>query len=289
MSDSPADRRHRVVHLASGARQGAAPVSAVIASSGLPCTEVFDAYAALALIARRGRDVSMTVVACLDELIEAELEFFQLLRREDPAVSVFTYANDRCGGLLARLQAEGTYSIDALAMHLARADDDDNDADPTRRGQPTRALRRLKRRDPSIASDASTSTPATPAPAPPATSAAPATPMSPSDAPPAATPPQAIRRPPPSEASASSRSRVPWMRYNDLPKRTPPRAENVEKRGDARNEPRGEAHAELRLADMAGQSADDEPLLTAEELNALLGEVAASGDETQPSPPRAWP
>lgn len=79
------------------------------------------------------------------------------------------------------------------------------------------------------------------------------------------------------------------MRYNDLPRRTPPRVETAEPQGEARSEPRGDARTELRLADLAPQPADDEPLLTAEELNALLGEVAASGDETQPAPPRAWP
>ncbi|MCC7293550.1 MAG: hypothetical protein IT449_15940 [Phycisphaerales bacterium] len=274
MSDSPADRRHRVVHLASGARPRTAPVSAVIASSGLPCTEVFDPYSALAQIARRDRCTPMTIVACLDDLLDVELEFFQLLRREEAPVKVFVYADDRCSALLARLQSEGMFGIGALAGHLERAGQGGEEADPPRRDLPPRARRRWKGHDPSIAL---TCSPPPAGSAPPAASLPPAVSPAPSSP---ATPPPPIRRPLPPEASASSRSRVPWMRYNDLPKRTPPRADMGEPHRDARDEPRGEAHADLRLADLALRPADDEPLLTAEELNALLGEVGAGGDAT---------
>lgn len=277
MSDSPADRRHRVVHLASGARHSAAPVSAVIASSGLPSTEVFDVYAALALIARGDRRIPMTIVACLDELFDADLEFFQLLRREHSAVTVFTYADARRSDVLARLQSEGTSSIDALATHLARVAEAVDETSHTRRSPSTRAMRRLKPRAASLPTDAFPQSAV-----PPASTASLAAPSAPA-------PPQPGRQPSAPEASASSRSRVPWMRYNDLPRRTPPRVETAEPKAEARSEPRGDTRTELRLADLAPQPADDEPLLTAEELNALLGEVGASGGETRPAPPRAWP
>ena len=213
-------------------------MSARLTATGLDVRDVSDVYRALARIGSAGSNSPLAVVVCADDLTTAELEFFSIVGRIHRSVAVYVYGRSSARERIAQ----------AIDMGATGELTDD-------------VIRTL--------ADTTTSTPST---GDDDAAAAPASLHSEDIE-------DAARRfwKDQSESSAESTQRTgevreppsdparfPWRRYEDAPKRKPPsqgQPTSFSKREDEQPDPSIPVH---------------EPLLTDEELRALIGDDPAT-------------
>ncbi len=246
MSDTPSDLETRVLHIRKEPVDFAPATEwdSALAAISVAVDTCGDVYRGLARLSRSGGCDPSAVLVCLHGVGPCELEFFSIMRRLRPDVGVFVYGDARSQDRIARaieLGATGRAGDGLIeALSAARA------APPTRFTPVPAAEDQTRSRLPASAEPAGE--PASRQPRRLSETETDDLPASPQTSPPPA--------------------RVPWLRYSDGPARTGP---SPDKSTDAVVTASG--HRKLRTP-------PDEPLLTSEELNALLeDDIAAIAPE----------
>jgi hypothetical protein len=236
----------RVLHVCPPSQGSAKDITGAIADAGcaeVPCPDV---YRALARLGGGSAGQFHAVVVCVDRLEASELEFFRLVGRHYPDVDVYVYGQPHTqtkADSAVESGAEAVVRADALAAVLCPAVASQPAAfraDEAPQPQPVQEV------EPEVASTA----PAADVPEPPVGTAA------------------AEEEPPAEPASKPTKNRttgarVPWLQYDDMPQRTPPN----------RTAPKPARPA-------SPQPEPDQPLLSPEELDALIGDGDGDGNDS---------
>ncbi len=280
--DAPTGPRHPVLHIRSDSTAGIAlsapdgpSMDARLTIAGLDADTCDDVYRGLARLCK-GDDVpTRMVVVSVDELAPAEFEFFTILSRIRRNVSIYVYSRNKSDARTTRAIEHGAIgeATDEVLRMLGAAM---RAAGVTERApnrcvdQPSenapREREAVKTDRSSPAQDGADVAPVAPAPDPPSTHGDDATPeppepMAPGDG-----------RP---DVDTAEPARVPWLRYADEPvRRAPPPRRSAPS-------PPSEAPAPLPIgrtvpAESALEPDSFEPLLTDEELEALMGDDIAA-------------
>lgn len=244
--------RNNVLHIGAEGASGAAAVSvAALATADDLCVETYgDVYRGLARLLRVSTGQFRAVIVCLDGLGAAEFEFFALLSRLRPTVPVYVHGRD---GSQARIERAIRLGATAPVTEEVIRKLSDTPAMPILPANaPCDPISQTDEEMPPAERDADEDR------LEPRRCTVPAAPVCEFDEP-------IERRDEPTEAhedAPSGRVRVPWLRHHD---------------GPVRQGPRGKAPAAVEPVESAAQrSAATEPLLTEEELQALLGDDIAS-------------
>ncbi len=248
----------------------AGEMDALLAAAFLDVDSCSDVYRGLARLGRSEPNAPRAVIVCVDGLGAAEMEFFGLVPRVRRSVNVYVYAYPRGGARstsrVARaieLGATGQATEDVIrrlaetvTQPTARADLDDAPGDDQ---SPTQTLAESTLAPPPIREKPVTealeeSAPVVVAEAPGAGPDRPDADEEPVD-----------------DDALDGPVRVPWLRYNDGPDRVAPQ----------RLEP--PAADPARTGPATSRSAPRRPLITDEELQALLGDdIAAIAPNDRP-------
>ncbi len=212
-----------------------------LADASLKVTHVQDVYRGLARICNTHNEIPRAAIVCVDGLSSAEMEFFSIVSRTHRTLDVFVYGSSRMSARIAKaidLGAKGPATPEAL-----RSLGPSNNASPGDNDHP--------------------SPDATPKATQPSESNRSAEDATKDDSKP---PSETVRAAVDTEdEAASTEPRVPWQRYGGAPARAAP----------VRNPPQPEE----KKNDNAPPSRPPapEPLLTAEELRALIGDPIDAG------------
>ena len=248
MSVVPITRGSRVLHIRPGTSPSASAdkIDAWLRAAAVDVEVCGDVYRGLARILRRGTEAPSAVLVCIDDLGSAEFEFFSLAAASRSSAKVYVYGDERWESRVARaldLGAAGRATeqvIRTLVPPPARAE-------PLPSPEPKKVV--------------PTEREALPEPFPaPANLAGTVEPIAQEPKGPLSRGEEAPRQ---GEARESA-VRVPWLRYGSTPSRTPPSRQHV------RPEPPAPAPPHRP------PPADREPLLTEEELRALIGDDIAA-------------
>lgn len=222
------------------------PVSAKLATAGLDVRDIGDVYRALARIGNAGPNLPLAVVVCADGLTRAEIEFFSIVARVHRGLAVYVYGQSSARERIAS----------AIDMGATGELTDD-------------VIRTL--------ADATSSPPSTVEDDVPSASASPQPEVSEGVAPESLVdqtvePTNSMQPTADVRELPSDSARFPWRCYEDVPKRKPP----------SRGAPPSSAEGEDDSPDPAIPI--HEPLLTDEELRALIGDdpAAALSDDGAP-------
>lgn len=254
MANSTLNLHREVLHVRSGPPHQVEAVDGYLAAASLDADVCGDVYRALARLCRNASNAPRAVIVCVDGLGPPELEFFSLLSRARPDLPVYVYGDQRSESRIAK----------AIGL-----------------GAQGRATEEVIR-------SISTREPAPPAPAPGDQVEALPRPTT-SDTAPLATP--SIDESPIQHQGATVQDdygdddevdggaiegsvRVPWLRYGDKPARTAPKP------------PTPTAHDAPSAEQEPSVSEAHQPLLTDEELQALIGDdisaIAPDGPDADP-------
>lgn len=283
----------RVLHVHPPSLASANEMAGALADAG--CVEVScpDVYRALARLGRGRAADFLAVVVCVDQLDAGELEFFRLVGRHYPDLGVYVYGQPHARAKAesaVKSGADAVVRVDGLANVLGPPfvprpvvrPVTETSCPPAGMVAPATRAEARTEPQPTVPARDIQEAPGSPAPVvsaadvqeplgavAPAASArdawegpavgAPVAPPPNAEEPAAAVAPAAEEsRPEPTsepKQERTSTARVPWLRYEDTPKRTPPK----------RSEPEA---AEPRVTPLE----PDAPLLTPAELEALIGE-----------------
>ncbi len=233
-----------------------------------------DVYRGLARSGHSGPDAPRAVIVCVDGLGAAEMEFFHLFSRLRRGVKVYVYASPHGG---ERSTSRMARAIELGATGLATEDVIRRLAKTVSHPAARADIRNAPNDDRSPAQTSAESTPA-----PPPIAKSPDTDAL-EESVPVVTEEPPVAHPDELEADKAAADddtlegpvRVPWLRYNDGPSRVAPRR-------------RGPPAADPAVIEPApSRSAPRRPLITSEELQALLGDDIAAiapddGPESQP-------
>lgn len=227
----------RVLHVAPAGHSPAERMSEALGEAGCEVIACADLYRALARMGRNQGGQLCAVVVCLDPTDAAQPEFLQLAARHHRRVPVYVYAESHARSkidLALRLGAKDTIRPETANRVL-----------PYSAPAPTAAPNESA----SVESQAAGPTAQRPADEP-AESMVPAR----SDGDREEQPDAEMEEP-------AGPARVPWLRYDGGPKRTPPQP----------------TPARARRLEPTEDKMEPEPLLTPEELQALIGNDEAGG------------
>jgi hypothetical protein len=275
-----------------------------LSDAGLKVRDVGDVYRALARLGRAQEAPPVAVVVCMDDLAASEIEFFSLVRRIHRGLAVYVYATDGARERAARAIALGAtgeltdeafaalgeweptaYTApptnpppDAPSSGVPRRIDrpDDNALHETRIDPPESDASRAVRRD--MPDDDGDSDPwIEPIDDDDDEIAPPRTDRSGGDETrEPSVEPQPVRPSAASdedgESALPAAARFPWRRYEDGPRRTPP----------TRRSPATAGESNADGPDRSDRTC--EPLLTDEELRALIGDHSAPAESDDDLP-----
>jgi len=244
----------RVLHVAPPDQETAREFESGLQQAGWNVVECPDVYRALARIGRAGGEFA-AIVVCVDWLEAAQFEFFQLAVRRDACPRLLVYAGVQARLKLEvalRLGAHDQIRLETIGEVLGDRPEMDATAAPHKAPQAT-VEKAPAGDEPAVA---------------PATAVAPAAqpesePSDSEEEAPAEAEAKAAAEPP--DSGASGTVRVPWLRYSGGPQRTPPK-KTPDQKGPTES-------ARPQSPDAAPAPEAEPPLLSQEELDALLGDV----------------
>ncbi len=253
MTGAGGSTRRRVLHVVEGSGTFTDELSATLSSAGVEQTIVPDVYLGLARIVRSPRVRFDAAVVSLDSLEADEMDFISHIQRRKDPIPVFVYGRPESAARAAEAERRGARLVrDVSAIQSALALDVDRSATPdTSSGvaapdqsvEPAPALNEGQRDAPE-SSMSEMSEPAQPA-----------------VQEPTEPPRETVDRQEPDADEAQERVPVPWAPSSQRPVRRGPSGEN-----DADSQPTDEP--------------DGQPLITDEELSALLGPERTRARET---------
>ena len=251
----------------------------LLASTSLHVEDCGDPYRGLARLCRDDWEAPRAVVVCVDGLGKAEMEFFSIVSRTRPRTNVYVYGDERAASLIAtaiELGAAGKATDDVinnLAATAAQPHTESPTAAPPHIVTPEEPILEV-----SMSAVASKDSPSPPPASDFATAVsreplvtAPAEPVPPA---PTESSPKLADKPGQGERTEEVASegsvRVPWRRYKGGPVRKGP-----QERKSPSDDPNTAEPAKPRVS-------SHEPLLTEEELQALIGnDIAAVAPDAQ--------
>ena len=241
MTGAGGSNRRRVLHVVEGGGTFADELSATLSSAGVEQTIVPDVYLGLARIVRSPRVRFDAVVVSLDSLEADEMDFISHTQRRKDPIPVFVYGRPEDSARAAEAERRGARLVhDVSAIQSALALDVDRPATPDTTPAVAAPVRSVEAA-PALDED----------PRDVGASAIPE-PVQPAVQEPAEPPRETVSREEPDAGGASERVPVPWAPSSKRPIRQGPAGQE-----DADSQPTDEP--------------DDQPLITDEELNALLG------------------
>ncbi|UCC30433.1 MAG: hypothetical protein JSU86_19810 [Phycisphaerales bacterium] len=246
----------------------------MLASTSLHVEECGDLYRGLARLCRDDWEAPRAVVVCVDGLGKAEMEFFSIISRTRPRTYVYVYGDERAASLIAtaiELGAAGKATDDVILNLAATATQPSTES-------PTEAPPRVVTpEEPAVGASVSAAAPKDGPSSPPraddfatAVSSEPlvTAPAEPVPSAPAESSPKPADKPGDGqraeEVASEGSVRVPWRRYKGGPVRKGP-----QERKSPPDDPDTTEHAKPRVS-------SHEPLLTDEELQALIGDDIAA-------------
>lgn len=244
------------MHVAAAPPPVADRVEVFLRQQGLSVQCAADPFRALARLTHKGCEGNpvTSVVVGIDYLSPDEFEFFEIIRREQPAIALYVYGDPRCEDKVRRAEQYG-----AVRLSLARGGSvptpgpaDPNADTPAGIGAGEETI-----------GGAGLSTPA-----------GPASRVSAEDQ---AMPPCGSDFLGSCEAGELAREkavRVPWRRYVDTPRRVPPRRAVLAAHSTSAPPPRRPAPPAVMPQPQPPRPSrvlDEEPLLSEEEFEALVG------------------
>ena len=251
--------RRRVLHVAPRQHDPARQIETALRAAGCEVVSVPDVYRALARIGRLGAEAFSAVVVCVDRLQAEELEFFQLVARHHREIPAHAYGQSHAA---ARLET----AVDLGARRLADPDAVAREFAARNAPAPVPVVAEPPPRARPDSAGEETAGPSAAAPP----SEQPSTPPEPLESTAPEPPAQTAEQVKPKKEPAAGAARVPWLRYEGGPKRTPPQRS----RGKVADQepPQPETEPEPEPAPQAAEDAEgDPPLLSPEELRALIG------------------
>ncbi len=252
-----------VLHVCTGPPQQVEAMDDTLRSASLDVISVGDVYRALARLCRNERNAFGGVVVCVNGLAPDDLEFFSIISRACPGLAVYVYGNDRSEWRMAKAIDLGARG--ATAQEVIRAL---TSAEPTGAIEPKGDTATApKPAEPAPAAESAPAVAVTPAVEP--------TPrLLPTDHKDAKEDSEEDRTPVDGDADepVSNSVRVPWLRYGERPLRTAP--------GSKSPPDRTPPSVERPLPVIKPH----QPLLTDEELKALMGGDIAPADSGERDP-----
>ena len=239
LSDLENNGQQRVLHVAPLEQASAREMAEVIRQSGCEVVAVGDVYRALARLGRMSAGDVAAVIVCLDRLTEAQLEFIQLASRQHRGVPVYVYGQPQARSKIdaaVRLGAAG--AVDAARLDRVFSGRGAGNGRTTDASGADEAVDEPEGADLEVSTGGRAVEETEPVEA--------AEPIE----------PVAAKS---TKPGSGSTVRVPWLRYDDRPQRTPP------KKAPSKP-PTPEPPAEV-----------EPPLLSPEELEALMGEQSPEG------------
>ncbi len=290
MSNSAASGRCAILHIADGRSPMTGRMQESLGGLGLDVVACKDVHRGLGAMVARQASPFVAAVVCAEWLTADEIEFFSVVARYFPNVPVFVYG-----------RAEGTARSEAAALSMRSWLEPDqldplldllhiSPPEPVSRPSPRIELSEIPE-PPSIAAPAEQPEPAVAEAARPAAEPAPpeAEMQAPAEAPAPPQEPQGPQRQPAESAGRpepAGRPPVPWAPSPHRPKRTPPSQPATQQAGPT---PPHEQLEQKGIPPAEDASREPEPLLTKQELDALMADDAAiapdQGEQAPETPP----
>ena len=248
MAEQEITARRRVLHVAPPSRQSARRVVDALRRAGHEVVDCPDVYRAVARVCGSQPGEFLAIVVCADWLEADQFEFFQIVSRGQQRVPIYVYGGDH-----ARAQIDSAIRLGAKAEISARSIE-------SAAGALLGAAGVEAEPQPVLETDRDRPAPAqAPASVPDRQRSEEVRPEGPSETTvdvPSKAPREVPSRPVDADVQKSTRSvRVPWLRYEGGPKRTPPNTT-----------------ARRRQTSPPPADEPEPPLLTPEELEALIGD-----------------
>lgn len=240
----------------------------MLASTALHVEDCGDPYRGLARLCRDDREAPRAVVVCVDGFGKPEMEFFSIISRTRPRTYVYVYGDERAASLIAtaiELGAAGKATDDVIYNLAATA------TQPSTESPTAAPPRTVTPEEPIVEASMSAAAPkdslSSPSRAGDFATAVSSEPLIAVPAAPAESSPELTDKPGygerAEEAASESSVRVPWRRYKGGPVRKGP-----QERKSPSDDEDTILHAKPRVS-------SHEPLLTDEELQALIGNDVA--------------
>ncbi len=238
----------RVLHVHPPSLAGLTEVAEAIAKADCRVVPCPDAYRAMARLGAPGDGGFLAVVVNVDRLESSEFEFFQLAARHYRGTPVYVCGQQTSKESIdraLRLGARKAVDAETLSEHLTPAAPHESITPPTPEPRPAPDVEVVEKEKPAPSegdtdTDSDNDTEDEPAPLKPP-----------------------LRVTPQARPKRAGVARVPWLRYEDAPQRTPPKrgGPSAGKPASAPDEP-------------------EEPLLSPAELDALIGDQDERGADS---------
>ena len=251
-----------VLHVYSAPSPQTQRVEQLLDRESLDSISAPDVYRALARLARDPHQAQIAVLVCVDQLGPAEMEFFKIAARVCPDRSVYAYGDDRYTDRLRKatdLGASGSATYDTIEQLIRKLTNCADDVTPTTT-TPARGSSEKAKAPP-------------PAPAPIAAAHESDDVATNAGAVSAEHHAEEEKETPEREDAPEGVVRVPWLRYGQRPLRQSPQPGAAEGRSEG------------TCSDRAVRSQAHQPLLTEEELQALIGEDVGPASAPREDPP----
>ena len=269
MADLETNAKLRVLHVGAPPELAGGPIADALSRANCEVVDCPDVYRALARVCGCWRDGFVAIVVCLDRLAASQFEFLEIVSHRRGSAPLYVYAGDAARSkieLAVRLGAKeeiNAETIEHVLMAASPAASALQEAPEPENGQLAPAAEPACEVARGAAGDVPGEVPAelqAPIPLEPETAIPPPPETAQPSAPAAEVPSEAP--PPPADTEVRKRTssvRVPWLRYEGGPQRTPPK----------------NTTGPVKMPEPS-VSESEPPLLTPEEIKALMGEEGSA-------------